>query len=248
MTRKKWILVAGMSLALAAVGLVGCTPAGTTVKGMLTDQQEGIWVTGRGEIPAPPDIAELRLGVEAQEETVSQAQTGASDAMDRVMSALTGNGVLAEDIQTQYFNIRQVTRWDRDSEEEVVIGYRVTNTLTAKVRDIDAVGAIVEAVVEAGGDFIRIEDIDFSVDDPSEYYQEASQEAMADAKSKAEQLAELGEVRLGKPTFISEGSISVPRAPVVVEMAVKSSEGSGTPISPGEVEITLTVQVVYAIR
>ena len=179
---------------------------------------------------------------------MSQAQTGASDAMDRVMSALTGSGVLAEDIQTQYFNIRQVTRWDRDSEEEVVIGYRVTNTLTAKVRDVAAVGAIIDAVVEAGGDFIRIEDIDFSVDDPSEYYQEVRQEAMADAKSKAEQLAELGEVRLGKPTFISEGSMSAPRAPVVVEMAVMRSEGSGTPISPGEVEITLTVQVVYAIR
>ena len=61
---------------------------------------------------ATPDIAILRLGIEAQEKTVAEAQAQAAEAMDRVMTALKDNGVADKDIQTQYFNIRKVTRWD----------------------------------------------------------------------------------------------------------------------------------------
>ena len=93
--------------------------------------------------------------------------------MDDVMTALNKNGVAREDIRTQYFSIRQVTKWDRDKEEEVVIGYRVINMVVAKIRDMDEVGTVIDAVAEAGGDFTRIDSIDFSVDVQSEYYKEA---------------------------------------------------------------------------
>jgi len=161
------------------------------------------------------------------------------------MAALIDNGVAEKDIQTQYFSIRQITKWDRETEEEVVVGYRVTNMVTAKIREIDKAGAIIDAVAEAGGDLTRIDGISFSVDDPSAYYEEARQKAMADAEAKAEQLAELAGVTLGKPTYISEG-ISYPIYPrdYMYEMAGAAPE---TPISPGEMEISLTVQVVYAI-
>ena len=250
MAKRKWILVAGVSLVLAAVGLLaGCTPAAGTVQGALTGQQEGIWVTGEGKTSVAPDLVTLRLGVEAQEETVSQAQAGASDAMDRVMSALTGNDLDDEDIQTRYFSIRQVTRWDPDREEQVVTGYQVTNTVTAKVRDVEGVGAVIDDVVEAGGDFVRIEGMDFSVEDPSQYHRELRRDAMDDAQTKAEQLAAFAGVRLGKVTLISEGSVSVPRAATAVQMDEVFKVGGGaTPISPGDIEISLTVQVAYAIR
>ena len=83
------------------------------------------------------------------------------------------------------------------------------------------------------------------MDDPSDYYEEARQEAMAEAKAKAEQLAELAGVTLGKPTYISEG-IQVPPITrgVVYEEAVPGAE---TPIIPGEMEISLSLQVAYAI-
>ncbi|MBA7631137.1 26 kDa periplasmic immunogenic protein [subsurface metagenome] len=181
-----------------------------------------------------PDIATLRLGIEAQEATVAEAQSQATEAMDRVMAALTDNGVAEEDIQTQYFSIRQITRWV--DEEQVVVGYRVTNMVTTKIRDIDNAGIIIDAVAEAGGDLTRIDSIGFSVDDPSVFYEQARQEAMADANAKAEQLAELAGVTLGKPTYISEGI----QVPPVIRMAEAA-------ISPGEVEISLRLQVVYAI-
>jgi len=240
--KKNWLLAVSLALVLAIVSLVGCA-APTQVN--LVSQQEGIWVTGEGKVTVTPDSATLRLGIAAQAASVAEAQSEATEAMVKVRAALIDNGVAEEDIQTQYFSIRQVTRWDRETEEEVVVGYRVTNMVTAKIREIDKAGAIIDAVAEAGGDLIRIDGISFSVDDPSACYEEARQKAMADAEAKAEQLAELAGVTLGKPTYINEG-ISYPIYPrdYMYEMAGAAPE---TPISPGEMEISLTVQVVYAI-
>jgi uncharacterized protein YggE len=250
MGKKKWLLATGLVLVLAIVGLAGCSPDSTAlgaVEGINIDnQQHGIWVSGQGKVTAVPDIATLRLGIEAQEASVAGAQTRAAEAMDRVMTALIENGVAEKDIQTQYFSIHRVTKWDRGEEEEVVVGYRVANMVTAKVRDIDKAGAVIDAVAEAGGDFTRIDNISFSIDDPSDYYEEARQEAMAEAKAKAQQLAQLAGVTLGMPTYISEGAQSLPpiyRSGIAYEEAVAAP----TPISPGEMEISLTIQVVYAI-
>lgn len=130
-----------------------------------------------------------------------------------------------------------------------MIGYRVTNTVTVKVRNLDELGTIIDDVAGAGGDLTRIDNIDFTVDDPSPYYDEAREEAVAEAKDKAEQLARLAGVTLGKATYISEGG-HMPPVPRVVSVMDFAEEGVAieTPISPGELEISLTVQVVYAIK
>lgn len=248
--KKNGLLVAGLALVLVMVGLFGCTNGNVTpveVQGInINSQQSGIWVTGLGEVTVVPDIATLRLGVEAQEVTVAGAQAQAAEAMEKVMAALAENGVADKDIQTQYFNIYKVTRWDTNSQQEVVIGYRVTNIVTAKIRDIDKAGSIIDAVTEAGGDLTRIEGINFSVDDPSDYYSEAREEAMADAKGKAVQLANLAGVTLGKPTYISENTYTP--SPITRSLDEAAKVDGETSISPGEMEISLNIQVVYAIQ
>ncbi len=248
--KKNWLLAAGLVLILALVGLVGCeqgSVAGEITQLNLSSQQQGIWVTGEGKVIAVPDIATLSLGIEAQETSVALAQAQAAEAMDKVNSALADNGFNKKDIQTQYFNISRITRWDDKTQQEVVIGYRVTNTVTAKIRDIENAGTIIDAVAQAGGDLTRINSINFSIEDPTDYYKELREEAMADAKTKAEQLADLAGVTLGKPTYITESSYTPPivtRDAYVMEKAVPAE----TPISPGELEISLNLQVVYAIR
>jgi uncharacterized protein YggE len=233
----------GLTLVLAVVGLAACTPGTTTVN--TGSQQEGIWATGQGKVTVVPDIATLQLGIEAQAVTVAEAQAQASQAMDRVMTALTDNGVAKKDIQTQYFNITKITRWDDKNQQEVIIGFRVTNIVTAKIRTIDKAGAVIDAVAEAGGDFTRIDSISFSVDDPTVYYGQAREKAMADAKAKAEQMATLGGVTLGKPTYISESSYYPSSTPI--KLADQGTPSVETPISTGEMDITISVQVVYAI-
>jgi uncharacterized protein YggE len=240
---KRNLLVAvGLVLVLSVAGLCGCTTGTIGVN----SQQEGIWVSGEGKVTVTPDIATLCLGIEAQAKTVAWAQSQAAEAMDRVMTALTDSGVDEDDIQTQYFSIYPVTRWSDETQQEVVIGYRVTNMVTAKIRDIDKVGSTIDAVAAAGGNYTRVNNISFSVDDPTAYYEEAREKAVADAKDKAEQLADLAGVRLGKPTYISEGTISPPV--IYRDVTMEAGASVETPISPGEIEITLTVQMVYGIE
>ena len=236
-----------LALVLTMVFLSGCTKTATpSLGGIFSTQQEGIWVTGTGKVSVVPDIATLRLGIEAQEVSVAEAQSKATEAMNRVMDALDDNGVADKDIQTQRFSIQRVTRWDNVKQEEIVIGYRASNIVTAKIRDLDKVGDIIDAVAKAGGDLTRIDGIAFSVDDPSAYHEEAREKAMADAKAKAKQLANLADVTLGKPTYISE-SIQIP-SPIYPRVAYEEAPiPAAAPISPGEMEISLTIQVAYAI-
>ncbi len=250
MRRRNWLLAIGLVLVLAIVGLAGCSPGNTTPGEIgnlnISSQQEGIWVSGRGVVTVTPDIAILRLGIEAEEASVAEAQSQATKAMEEVMAALTDNGVAEKDIQTQYFSIRRVTKWDREKEEEIVVGYRVTNTVNVKIREIDKAGTIIDAVAVAGGDLTRIDSINFSVDDPSAYYEEAREKAMTDAKAKAAQLAELADAKLGKATYISESSQAPP--PIYrQDIYEEAMSAATTPISPGEMEISLTVQVTYAL-
>ena len=246
--KKKWLWAVIPVLLVAVVGFCGCASGAPSVQ--LSSQQEGIWVTATGEVTVIPDIATLRLGVAAEADTVAEARSQAAEAMDKVMTALQDNDVAKKDIQTQYFNIRQVTEWDRIKEEEKIVGYQVTNTVTAKIRDVDKSGTILDDVVKAGGDLTRVDSISFSVDDPKVYYEEAREKAMADAKARAENLAKLGGVSLGKPTYISE-SVQTPPSiyrGVIPEAAAPVPAPAPTPVSPGEMEITLTIQVVYAIK
>ena len=240
--KKLWFSITGLILVLILF-LSGCS-TNTTLGGVNVGQQEGIWVTGTGKVSAVPDIAILSLGTEAQEASVAQAQSEASQAMEKVMATLKTNGVADNDIQTQQFSIDQVTRWDNVKEENIVVGYRVTNIVTAKIRAMDKIGTIIDAVAVAGGDLTRINSIAFSIDDPSPYQQQARIKAVADAQAKAKQLADLAGITLGELTYVSE-SVQVP--PPLYSQAISDQALAPTPISPGEMEVSLTIQVAYAI-
>jgi uncharacterized protein YggE len=256
----KRIILFAISLILTAIflGLAGCDsittpPSGSSRTGTGSQQNTGIWVTGQGEVTVTPDLALLVVGVEAQEDSVAEAQAKASSAMNDLMTALRNSGIEEKDIQTRYFRIDQRTRWDNIKDEEIITGYEVTNTVTVKIRDIDNAGSIVDVAVEAGGDYIRINSFTFTVEDPTEYYDEAREKASEDAKDKAEKLAKQNNVRLGEPTFISESSYSSSGYRVTTygldSMAIPAPTiNIPTSVSPGELDVILTVQVAYSIE
>lgn len=257
MKRKTLIVLSAVFLTIA-FGATGCesfsppsSASGTSslVSGIFNQQNTGIWVTGEGKVGVVPDVAILSLGVEAQADSVAEAQRQAATAMTAVVAELDRFGVAEKDIKTQQFSIYPVRRWSEKDGREILIGYRVTNTVTTKVRKIEDTGAIIDAAASAGGDYIRINNISFTVDDPSAYYEEARELAMADAKTKAKQLADSGDIKLGKPTYISESRASVPVVREFYgEAAMPAMAAPPTPISPGETEIRLSVQVVYSIK
>jgi uncharacterized protein YggE len=250
-------IVLSVVLIIAAIGLAGCetlsAPSSTTkaqsaLGATINLQNSGIWVAGEGKVSVVPDVAILSLGVEVQSESVAEAQGYAATVMTSVMDELDNAGVAEKDIRTQQFSIYPVRRWSERDGQEVLVGYRVTNIVTVKVRDVEDTGAVIDSVARAGGDYIKVNSISFTVDDPSAYYEEARELAMADAEAKAEQLAELGNVRLGRPTYISESGLSVPAVREFYAGApVPAPAAAPTPISPGETEISLSVQVAYSI-
>lgn len=237
------------ALLVPIIAATGCESA-APVSGQLaypSTQQTGIWVNGRGEVQATPDIAVIDLGVQAQANTVEDAQAMASQAMQDVMAALEANGIDDKDIKTTGYNVWQQTRWDPDNQVEVVTGYQVSNNIEVKVRDVDMAGAVIDAVVRAGGDFIRVSGIYFEVDDPSGYLEQAREKAVADARAKAEQLADLAGVTLGTPTYVTESSETPTVYPQRMAAEAPQEAGGTAPISPGETTIVATVQLIYSI-
>jgi hypothetical protein len=241
--KKGLLLVIGLVLAISLL-LVGCETQETI--GANGSQQTGVWVSGTGKVTAVPDVAIFSLGVEAQEKTVKEAQSEAISAMNAIITALKANGVAEKDIQTQWYNISPVMKWVEDTNEQITIGYKVTNMATVKIRDISKAGATIDAVAEAGGNLTRINSINFTVDDPTAYYNQAREKAMQDANAKAEQMATLAGITLGKPTYISESGGYIPTPYYLKDYAESGS--ANTPISAGELDITITVQVGYAIE
>ena len=241
----KLLVAVGAVLVLLTAGFAGCSLTDSGINGIYSDQDIGIWVSGTGSVMATPDIATINLGVEAEAKTVTEARDKAATAMDAIMSALTAQGIADEDIKTQYFSIYTISKWIDNQYE--IIGYRVNNSVIATIRDIDNAGDIIDAVVDAGGDYTRVNNISFSIDDPSVYFEQVRAEAMADAIAKAEQLAELSGVTLGDPIFISEGSISGGKYTNRYDATEDTGATPSTPISPGELEIQLTVQIVFNI-
>jgi hypothetical protein len=296
--KTKLILASGLVILIAVVAIVLAgrnTTAGVAAGQQLPissdiSNQQGIWVSGEGTVTVSPDIAILNLGISAQASTVAEAQSQAAAAMNKVMSALTSNGVDPKDVQTQYFSIQQVTPYPTPIPPvpyetpsgstsgnssanptpylppetgnmsasgnssvmpikppvKITTGYEVTNMVTVKIRAIDKTGAIIDAAVEAGGDNIRIDGVTFSLDQPDPYYVQARQLAMSDAKAKASQLAELAGVTLGKATYISETATPIVYPEVFSAESVSPS--ATTSINPGQTDITVDVQVGYAIQ
>jgi uncharacterized protein YggE len=251
--KKIWLVAVGVVIVLAVAGLAGCTGAAVgdtpAVNVNLNPQQQGLWVSGQGKVTAVPDVAILNLGIQAQELSVAQAQAEAAAAMDKVVQALKDQGVAEKDIQTQNFSIQKLTRWDNDKQVQVLLGYQVTNTVTAKVRQVDKAGSVIDAVAAAGGDLTIVNNIGFTVDDPSPYQAQARQKAVADAQARAQQLADNAGVTLGSPTYITENTYFP--GPIYRSAAMDATGGAApvpeTSISPGEIDITSNVQIAYSI-
>jgi hypothetical protein len=219
--------------------------------------QAGLHVMGVGSVTVDPDLGILNMGVEARESTVEEARSTAAGAMNAVRAALAGLGVSDDDIKTQFFNIQPEYVWRevvengfRENKQELV-GYRVTNSIEVKIRDLEKAGEVIDAVATAGGDVIRINNIAFTVEDPLPFEMEARELAVKEARAKAEQMAGWAGATLGRLVFLSETSAP---SPVRTNLAfAESADGAApafakTEIAPGDLDLRVSVQAVWSIQ
>jgi uncharacterized protein YggE len=225
-------------------------PAAGAYASYAPSQQFGLWVTGVGHVTYAPDVVLLQLGVEAQAPAVSTAQAQAREAMAGVLAVLEGKGIAEKDIQTTRFSIQPVYEWIERQRQQELIGYRVTNQVQAKIRQVDMAGDVIDAAAEAGGDLVRIQGISFSIDDPSPVQAQARELAVKEAVVKAQQIAGAAGIELGEVVYISESTPSMPTAVPFMDMEARAAGAAAPPtqILPGEAEVTARVQMVYSIK
>ncbi len=207
-----------------------------------------ILVVGQGTVTIQPDQAQATIGVETTANSVREATAESSEIMEALLEALMEQGVAERDIQTSGFNV-WTDRGGRGPElgvgtaEETVV-YRVNNMVRVTVRDLDTLSAVLDAALDAGANAIH--GINFTIGDPSRLETQARIRAIANAKATAEELADLTGVRVGEVLSVSE-VIGGAEVFAVREAALGMGGGAG-PISPGEMDYTVRLQVIYAIR
>ena len=217
----------------------------------------GIWVNGTGKATGDPNLGLLSLGVEALADTASEARETAAGAIDATISMLRSNNIQDRDMQTSQFSIspryntQEITRCGgcRAEFERVLIGYQVTNTLTIKVRELDNIGNIIDGAIDAADNLVRIDRVSFTIENIKPLQNEAREEAIADLFTKANAMATLAGVKLGKLVFLTESGSSVPQSFSRIESAAAFgfAGDKSTSILAGELDANVNVQGVFAI-
>lgn len=206
------------------------------------DQQNQIYVSGTATIKAMPDIATIQIGVQTFHENVEEAVAENNRKAADIIAAMRQQGVAEKDIQTSRFNIYPQRDY-KNNRPDRIIGFQVDNTISATVRDLDAIGKVLQATIDAGAN--NINGLNFSVDDPTSLRDEARAEAIKDARRRADVMAEAAGIEVGKVISITETSYP---GPIIARKSFDAAAFEGAvPIQPGELELTIQVQVVFAI-
>jgi uncharacterized protein YggE len=223
--------------AVAALILSGCA---ANSPGGRADDEPSITAKGVGRVTGVPDIVVVTLGVESESPQASQALSANNERTNAVITLLKDAGVADEDVKTSQFSINP--RYD--DEGRVITGYVVTNLLTARLGEGKDPGALIDAAAEAAGNDVRVQSVQFEIDDEGSLFAEARADAVRQARTQAEQLAEAADVELGEVRSIVESSTQTPPG---FPMARTDDLAQSVPLQPGSQELTLEVEVVYDI-
>ena len=252
-TRWKTALAAAGGAAVAAVAVIALSgrasedadatvPPDSSLPAAPEGGERTITVNGHGTVTVVPDTAHLSAGVQAQADTATAAlDTVGSNSQD-LIATLQGVGVAADDIQTSGLSL-----WPTmGNDGQQIRGYQASTSVTATIRDVAQVGAVVDALKGFVGDELTINGISFSYDDPEEVLAEARAAAIANATTRAEQYAAAAGVEVGAIVRIVEGTVSDPivfaRAAGAAEMAADS-----VAVAPGTQDLAADVTVVFAM-
>ena len=205
-------------------------------------------VSGHGAVTLEPDTASVVLGVTINAETLSAAQAEATTKMEAITAAVRAAGVEERDIQTTNYSVNVIYDYDNNGNPNRVIGYGVSNQMAVKVRDLDAVGSLLDAVVAEGAN--QIHGIGFFVEDTGAAASQARTLAVEDAMRKADELAAAAGLEVARVTYITESS-SPPPAPYYAGAGADMAESApraAVPIQAGSSEVSVDVQISFELR
>lgn len=210
-------------------------------------QGKTLTVVGTGKVTMKPEVARFTAGVQKFSDSVSEAMKQENQTTKAIINALRGSGIKEEDIQTSYFSVwpQMSDYYEEGIRKNKISGYSVSNNVAVKIRDIDRVSDIIAKVIDAGAN--NISGVSFGADEPKEQESEARDKAVADAREKAQKMAQSSGRKLGKIISVSEGNVIQPVSSGY-RMMDGAGGGGGPAIEAGSVEVAQTVTVVFELR
>jgi uncharacterized protein YggE len=234
---------------LAALGLTGLAAAAHATPSLAQESKPMprlMSLTGHGEVKAKPDMAVVNIGVMTHSPTAREALTQNTAAMEKIFASLGASGIADKDIQTSNFTVSPRYHYDQNGQPPRVVGYDVSNTVTATVRKLDTLGAVLDTVVSDGSN--QINGIMFAIADDEKLKDGARKLAVADAERKAKLYAETARISLGQIMSVNEGNYQPPQ-PVFHSKAIRAdAAASPVPIAQGEQTVAIDVNIAWEIK
>lgn len=229
---------------LAAAALPPAAEAQTQGQVMLAEGTL-LTVNADGTSEARPDMAIVNLGVTTEGQTAAAALAENARRMTALTQALRRAGIAERDIQTSNVSVYPQQVYG-EGQAPRITGYQANNSVTVKVRRIDNTGRVIDAAVGAGGNTVN--GVSFTHSDPDAQLDLARRDAIAEARRRAELYASALGLRVNRIVSVSEGGGYAPPMPVPVERFAAQDSAAATPVSPGEIETRVSVNVMFELR
>jgi uncharacterized protein len=213
-------------------------PARVAVAGTQLD------IVATGEVTRVPDIARINAGVVTQAATATEAIRLNAAQMERVLAALKRAGIAERDVQTSSINLNPEYRY-QENQPPVLTGYRASNDVSIRFRDIKETGAVLDALVAQGAN--QINGPMLEIDKPEAALDEARQEAIRIARARADVYARSLGMRVTRIAAISEAGAAPPRPMPVMAMR-DASAAPEMKIMPGEQSLAVTLSVTFELQ
>jgi uncharacterized protein len=233
-------------LVLAAAGLTAVLSACDATSGpTLTPDADlrQVTVVGAGEVQGTPDTLNVNASIEFIAPDVTGAMNQTSERQQAVINALVDAGVERKDISTSQVSLQPQFAGGGDN-PQAIVGYRASNSIDVKIRQLDAASQALALIVSTGGDATRINNVNYSIEDDSQLVRDARSRAFNDAKDRAEQYAELSGQNLGKVISISEATGAAPPRPLE---SPRADMAMAVPLEPGQQTVGFSVTVIWEL-
>lgn len=230
--------VAVLTAVVLGTGAVACSSSDS-------DTPREVTVVGNGQVQGAPDILNAEIGVEVTAPDVSGALSEANERVQAMIDAVTADGVAREDIRTTQVSLQpEYASPGVGGGSRSVSGYQATNTVRIAIRDLGKASQILDDAIRAGGDAARLNNVAFAIEDDSQLLSDARERAFNDAKTRAQQYADLAGASLGDVVTINETTSGTQPPTPSTRLG---ADAMSVPLEPGAQTVSFDVTVTWGL-
>jgi len=221
-------------------------PIPLSINSTVTTKTDLFTAVGEGKVTATPDIAKVNLGISVNRSTVKEAQNEANSTINKISDDIKKLGVGEKDIKTTIYNLSPSYDWS--SGKQKITGYQITINLEVKVRDFDKINSVIDTATADGANLVGGLQFTLEEEKLKELQGEAREEAVREAKEKAESLAGAAGIKLGRIVNVQENLATPWEARPLMALEKATGDEEPTAIEPGEQEIKVNITLSYEVK